>query len=415
MSPASLHIGLVGPVATADVRHLLDDPSASLPLGYEGAPLLATLITELLRQGHRVSAFTLSSDLPLRRDGTRVVRGPRFELHLVPMRWRAWPFNGWRPGRIVDLYAFERGGLERAIAVAQPELVHAHWSYEFAWAALNSGLPHVVTCHDSPFVIARFQRDLRHGAYRWLRAGIAWHVLRRARHVTAVSPYLADQVQRLCRTRVGVVPNPLPSTALAVRDRPGIGVHRVLVVCNGWDPIKNPKPAMTAFSRWAEGHEHAELHLYGRGFEPHGPAHRWWNEAALQGRAVFHGPVAHTQLLEAMACGDVLLHGSLEESFGMVVAEAMASGTVVIAGDESGAVPWIVGENGVLVDVQDPAAIAQALFLLNADTARLRTLSERARRSTRRRFGVESVAQSYLQAYRQALRTRAAEPDRVAA
>ena len=398
-----MHIGIAGPIATADIRHLLDDPSAQLPRGYEGAPLLATLIAELLKLGHRVSAFTLSSDMPLRRDATRCARGSRFELHYVPMRPRAWPFNGWRTGRIVDLYAFERGGLERAMRSAQPDVVHAHWAYEFAWAALRSGLPHVVTCHDSPFVIARFYKGFKLGGYRWLRAFMAWHVLRKAHRVTTVSPYMVEQIQTLCAVPVQVVPNPI-STEVQAPQRPTTArLPRVLVSSNGWDMRKNSKVAMTAFSEWAAGRSEAELHLYGQGFEEGGPACSWWKQQGLRGTAHFHGPTLHSKFLAGMAACDVLLHGSLEESFGMVVAEAMASGLVVIAGQNSGAVPWVVGSDGLLVDVRDTAAIAQALATLERDPKQLRSFGERGRRAALSRFGSDTVVSAYLRQYEAAI------------
>ena len=69
---------------------------------------MVTLIDALLARGHRVTAITTSADLPLRVDATRWWRGDRFSLACCPMRPRAWPFNGALPGRIVDLYAFER-------------------------------------------------------------------------------------------------------------------------------------------------------------------------------------------------------------------------------------------------------------------------------------------------------------------
>ncbi|MDO9461483.1 MAG: glycosyltransferase, partial [Alphaproteobacteria bacterium] len=150
-----MHIAIVGPIATSDIAHLLNGKTAGLPPGYSGAPLLVTLITELLNRGHRVTAMTLSWGMDL--DWQRPVRVTHggLEMIYVPMRRRAWQPNGWRPGRIVDLYAFERCGLQRALERAAPDVVHAHWSYEFAWAALCSGLPTLVTCHDSPFVVAR--------------------------------------------------------------------------------------------------------------------------------------------------------------------------------------------------------------------------------------------------------------------
>ena len=110
-----MKIAIVGPIATADIRHLLDGETAALPEGYFGAPLLVTLITELLQRGHQITVVTLSRGMPL--DWKQPVRakGANLEVVYVPMRRRAWQPNGWLPGRIVDLYAFERRGLQHAI------------------------------------------------------------------------------------------------------------------------------------------------------------------------------------------------------------------------------------------------------------------------------------------------------------
>ena len=395
----TLHVGIAAPIATADIAHLLDGPAAPLPRGYAGAPLLGTLIEELLRRGHRVSAFTLSSDLPLGERSTVVARGHNLTLYCCPMRPRAWPFNGSRVGRIVDLYAFERRGLERAIAQARPDVVHAHWSYEFAWAALRSGLPHVVTCHDSPFVIARFQRDFRHGAYRWLRAGMAWHVLRQARHVTTVSPYMVGQIQPLCRASVSVVPNPITGRAFA---RPRIaqpGRQRVLMIANGWDVRKNGAAALRAFALLSESLPGAELRVFGHDHGEGGAAQQWWRQSGLNANVRFCGAVPHGQLLTELSCADAFMHTALEESFGAVLAEALAAGVPVVAGSASGAVPWVVGEAGRLVDVTRPDAVAAALVDLLGDAAESDRLGRIGRHRVRAMFSAESVAMAYEREY----------------
>jgi glycosyltransferase involved in cell wall biosynthesis len=410
----TLHIGITGPVASADIRHLLDDPAAALPRGYEGAPLMGTLISELLRRGHRVSAVTLSSDMPLDSDTAQRVRGPRFDLHFVPMRPRAWPFNGWRPGRIVDLYAFERAGLRRAIDAAGPDVVHAHWSYEFAWAALRTGLPHVVTCHDSPLVIARFQRDFRHGAYRWLRAGVAWHVLRQARHVTTVSPYMAEQLCGLCRAPVHVVANPVAS-ALFTRPRGDAGkAPAVVMVGNGWDTRKNGEAGLRAFARVSAELPETELHAFGSGFGPGEAAQAFWLRQGNRGRVHFHGAVPHEALLAAMSRSQALLHPALEESFGVVLAEAMALGVPVVAGANSGAVPWVLGDAGWLVDVRQPAQIAAALLRVLGDPVRAEAMATRGRQLCRDRFSAEAVADAYERHYEAALRSPTAAREALA-
>ncbi len=405
-----LHVGIAGPFATRDVAALLDDPSAGLPPGYEGAPLLATLARRFLARGHRVTAFTLSAGMPLRRDARVVARGPRFELHYCPCRPRAWPFNGRLPGRIVDLYAFERRGLQAAMEEARPDVVHAHWSYEFAWAALRSRLPSVVTCHDSPVRIARFERDLRHGGYRWLRAGMAWHVLRQARHVTTVSPYMQAEVQPLCRAPLAVVPNPIDERAFGAGRAPLSATPRVIMVCNGWGPRKNGAAGLRAFASLARRRPAAALHFFGHGSEEGGPAQRWCEGEGLQAGVRFRGAVSHDEVLAEMAASDVMLHPALEESFGAVLAEAMAMGLPVVAGRDSGAVPWLVGDAGVLVDVREPEAMAQALHAMLDDPAAMAEFGRRGRARVRERFSVDAVAALYEAQYAAAIAAAPAPP-----
>lgn len=399
----SLHIGIAAPVATADVAHLLAPDGVALPRGYPGAPFLGTLIGELLQRGHRVSAFTLSSDMPLDARASVVARGPGFALHCCPMRPRAWPFNGRLPGRIVDLYAFERRGLLRAIAQAAPDVVHAHWSYEFAWATLRSGLPHVMTCHDSPFVIARFQRDFRHGAYRWLRAGMAWHVLRHARHVTTVSPYMVGQVQPLCRAKVAVIPNPISEHAFARPRAAAAGRQRVLIVANGWEGQKNGAVALQAFALLSARLPGAELRLVGHDHGEGEAAHRWWRQSGLTGDVSFFGAMPHERVLAEMSETDVFLHTSLEESFGAVLAEAMAARVPVVAGAHSGAVPWVVGPAGRLVDVRRPELVAAAMHALLVDTDESTRIGAIGHQRVRERFSAQAVTAEYELLYRAAL------------
>jgi len=409
-----MHIGIAGPVATCDVLPLLEVGSTQLPVGSEGAPFMATIIAQLLRRGHRVTAFTLSKDMPLRADARVVASGPSFELHYMPIRPRAWPPNGMRPGRIVDLYEFERRVLRSAIRSARPDVIHAHWSYEYAWSALRSGIPHVVTCHDSPFVVARFERDFRHGAYRWMRAGIAWHVLRHARRVTTVSPYMAGQVRSLCRVPVSVVANPVAEYPTRRASPAGPGRARVLMAGNGWSPWKNGAAGLQAYALLQQRLDFAQLHLFGRGSEEGGPAWHAWRALGSPGHVVFNGAVAHADLLAAMAAGDLLLHPSVEESFGAVLAEAMSTGLPVVAGQASGAAPWVVGNAGELVDVTRPQAMADAMLRLLLDPGTATAMGGRGRDRVRTCFSPDVVAAQYEREYEAALASDS-DPRRVLA
>lgn len=400
-----MHIALVGPIATADIGHLLDGETAHLPVGYYGAPLLVTLIAELLRRGHKVTVVTLSWNMAL--DWRKPVHafGHNLEMIYVPMRRRAWQPNGWRLGRIVDLYAFERRGLQYVIEQAAPDVVHAHWSYEFAWAAQQTGLPTLVTCHDSPFVVARMysRSRLTQSLYRWIRVGMAWYVLRRAPCVSAVSPYLQAEVQALCKHPVTVVPNPLPPSLF---DKPGQpdrhpDPHSPLLamVANGWDRRKNPEPALRAFAALRIRKPGARFSLYGSDFGPGERAEQWARQHGMADGMEFIGRVPYSRLLGELAAADILVHPALEETFGMTLAEAMAMGIPVVGGASSGAVPWVVGEGGVLTDVTSATSIELALLDLLDSPTRYRAAVFAAQARIRTHFTVDQVADAYEAIY----------------
>jgi glycosyltransferase involved in cell wall biosynthesis len=400
-----MHIAIVGPIFTADIAHLFHKSSTNLPIGYPGAPLLVTLISELLRRGHHVSAFTLSNDIPLNQQVPIIAKGTNLTLSYCPMRPHAWRFNGLRLGRILDLFAFEVAHLQLAISKASPDVVHAHWTYEFALAALQTRLPHVVTCHDSPYKIAKFygQGKPTQSLYRWLRVLMARKVLREASFVTAVSPYMKNEVQNMTNVPIKVIPNPVDDFSMA------IGCVRkfptslsMSMVCNGWQNLKNPQPALKAFASFKKCHPDASLHLYGRDFGVGQTAETWSKKLDIAAGMIFHGLLPHRQLMEALSTTDLLLHSSLEESFGLSIAEAMGMGLPIVAGESSGAVPWVVGGGGVLCDVRQEYAIKEAIehILVPSNYTRY---SLAAKKRVETMFTASAVADEYLEAYKIAI------------
>jgi glycosyltransferase involved in cell wall biosynthesis len=99
-----------------------------------------------------------------------------------------------------------------------------------------------------------------------------------------------------------------------------------------------------------------------------------------------------------MAGAEVFSLCSREEPQGIVVLEAMAVGTPVVASDVGGVTEVIDGKNGLLVPASDHLALADALrSLLNGSVSRddLRA----AARSTVSRFSWSTVADGYDRAY----------------
>jgi glycosyltransferase involved in cell wall biosynthesis len=400
-----MHIAMAGPMAGAELAPLLGCARERLPRGYAGAPLVAQIVQGLLARGHRVTALSLSAELPPRADAVAAFEHGALRVVFCPMRRRAWRFNGAQPGRIVDLFRLERRALAQQLRQAAPDLVHGHWAYEFGWAAATSGRPHLVTCHDAPQRIAEMQTSWQHRAYRQLCAVLARRTLALAERVSAVSPYLIEQVQPLCRVPVQLVPNALSQEAMVRRRAAQAGRERLLVVANGFGARKNTQAALRAAARVAASRPRVELVMLGHDHGPQGLAERWWRAQGPSALAVqFIGPCSHDEVLGWMSRSDVLLHPALEESFGLVLAEAMAVGLPVVAGQGVAAVPWVTGGAARLVDVQDPAAIADAAASLLADPRSAEALAEQARTEALARFTPDRLLDGYEALYRGLLR-----------
>jgi phosphatidylinositol alpha-mannosyltransferase len=98
------------------------------------------------------------------------------------------------------------------------------------------------------------------------------------------------------------------------------------------------------------------------------------------------GRVSGDQLWEQLHQADVLCAPSLDaESFGMVLIEAFAAGTPVIASAIAGYAEVVTdGADGVLVPPADPQRLAEELQRLHHEPARRDALGEAARASARR-------------------------------
>lgn len=397
-----MKICIVGPVATENISHLLGENDVSgIPVGYRGAPVIGILIEGMLKRGHEVVA--ISTDSSLESDGRPFkFNCGNFQYILVPQRKRAFRKQDGRWGRATDQFSAERKALTEEISAANPDVVHAHWSYEFALAAVEQKKPHVITCHDSPLNILLAART----AYCAVRYLMARKVFKRGRYFSTVSDYMLRELPFSIRPRVRVIPNPVSPKAIELGSKRFLGNSRkIAMVNNGWSRHKNPQAGIRAFKIFRKNNPAASLHLFGADYGPEEKAEIWSRKHGLSDGVVFEGRFEHPVLLERIKEMDVLLHPSLEESFGMVVAEAMALGLPVVAGRSSGAVPWVMGleENspglaGVLTDVKSPQAIAFALLNVFSNNI-YSEMSRLGRDRVERLFSLDGVLNQYERLY----------------
>lgn len=294
------------------------------------------------------------------------------------------PLPGY-PGLRFGLPAGRR--LSRQWRHRRPDLVHVVTEGPLGWSAVNVarrlGIPVTSGFHTN------FDRYSVHYGLGWLRP--------------AVSTYLRTLHRRTRATMV-------PTEALAA-DLAGEGIAGVRVVGRGVDTaLFDPARRSEALrERWGAGRDTLTCLYVGR-LAPEknlslvqqtfasilaasGDARMVWvgdgparkalaTEYAGQVEHHFAGTRTGEDLAAHYASADLFLFPSLTETYGNVVAEAMASGLAVVAYRSAAAAELIAcGENGVTVAPGDASAYVAAAVALAAQPLQLKTLAHAARRS----------------------------------
>lgn len=358
----------------------------------EEAPSFSDYTRELVSRGHRVSLFTLT---PHVRE-TKHFIGPSLQVWLLPLR------HGKRTG---DLYGAEIKAVKDAYRnCGALDILHTHWLHEYTAAAFAFDLPHLVTAHDAPWPIARYQRPL---PFWTVRAAFASAMLMRVKSLAVLSPYLAGYYRKyhLYRNELHVVPEFTAPAAYAhaseadTADRVDLTFAAVL---NGYNRRKNSDTLISAFSDYRKSFPSAKLILFGHGHGPYQEAEQWARGLNLCENIEFAGATRNDILLSRISREvDVVIHPALEEAFGIAVADAMAMAKPVIGGRGCGAIPWVLGDGkaGLVVDVRKREAIADAMTYLTRQPHERRRLGEAASRHARENFHISKVADRYLEIY----------------
>ncbi len=386
-----MKILLAGPILTSAVQDVTGINLSGLPPATAQTPI-SPLAAGLLAAGHEVELLTTDPSVGApethRRGSLTItycpVRGePRYRARV----------------RSSDLFAVEIAYLTAAMRASEADIVHAHWTYEFAEAAIRSGKPMVATMHDLGWECLSIFRDL----YRAMRLVMKYRAMLRVPHLTAVAPFVAAKAWQYGHFgRVEVVPNPI-----AMAPAPEKLLDKPVIATIGNDGrIKNVTASIAAFRLIRERFPDAELHLFGPGLEADG---------ALAGGGagvVYHGNTRHRDLMDFLEQrATLLVHPSRIEACPVIIGEAKMRGVPVIAGERSGGTPYVVGEaGGVLVDIEQPDAIAEAALVVLSDSSRYRAMQAAGHDDAAARFSIEAVTRDYVAVYERILASDHASP-----
>ena len=236
-------------------------------------------------------------------------------------------------------------------------------------------------------------------------------LLRRADAFVAISSVIERELLEcgVSPQRIHRIPNgidlqrfrpPEPGERQVARRDLGLPPHGAVVLFTGRLVSYKGLPLLVeVWGRVAALHPEAHLVLVG---EAGGDIHGCEEELRTQVREGpiprVHMPGAVEEVEAYLRAADVFVFPSREESFGISVVEAMASGLPVVATRAGGLADFVSEDSGALpVPVGDGRALEAALHRLLSDPDLTERLGRRGRQTARERFGMEAVGGKYLE------------------
>jgi phosphatidylinositol alpha-mannosyltransferase len=341
------------------------------------------LAAELRTRGHRTTILAPGSR-PSEDAGVRIVGRPV----RVPYRGTVAPIS-FSPG------AWRR--IRSAMRSFDPDLIHAHEPLTPSTSML------AVLAAETP-VVATFHASLDRSRLMELAGPALRQVSGRIDAAIAVSDAAASFVRRVVRVPLEIVPNGVDVQAFSDRGRPveGLPAGPKILWVNRLDPQKGFEIMLRVFEQLAS--DIGEVHLLVAGDGRDRVLLRSLS-GDLRSRILRLGTVPHEALPRYHAAADVFVSPATgQESFGIVLVEAMAAGVPVVASDIEGYREVVRdGVDGLLVPPNDPNALAAAIRRVLSEPE-LAAALKAAGRSRAQAFSWQAVAPRLEAVYDRVLR-----------
>jgi phosphatidylinositol alpha-1,6-mannosyltransferase len=281
--------------------------------------------------------------------------------------------------------------------------------YQARWLAARHGVPYGVILHGTELLL--IEEKIRRSRFK---RGTAGSIIGKAAVLVANSRWTADLARNVLRSLDLEVPvEAVPLGTTPSHFRPGVDASAVrrkfrlnggpwlLTVARlewhkGIDTMMKALPAVRA------AHPTARYAIAGVGDRL--PQLEQLQQQLGLGDAVrFLGTVSDDELPALYNAADLYVgasrrHDLLVEGFGISLVEASACGLAVVGG-RSGGVPDAVreGETGILVDPDDPAAVAAGVTVLLSDPERRQRLGAAGRRAVETYYNWDRVVRELIE------------------
>lgn len=287
---------------------------------------------------------------------------PTANFHIIELKCPTYPL-------------WEQWALPKAVRKIRPDLLHCTSNT----APVYCSVPLVLTLHDIIFLEKRKKKNTS------FYQNMGWHyrrlvvprILPHCRKIITVSQFECNRIReslQLKEAQIVAVHNGFSKEFKPLDNIYDITAKylqepRYLFFLGNTDPKKNTPGTLKAYSLYVQQSANPlPLLVADLGEEDIDRILRQEQIENIKPLLRYPGYITHDDLPAIYNGATAFLYTSFRESFGIPLLEAMACGTPVVTSNTS-AIPEIAGKGAILINPEDPQAIAQQLLRLENDPA----------------------------------------------
>ena len=399
-----MRIGIVGPFNPLTIQDFILEP---LKATNKTASSVNNLVLSYLKAGHQVCIFTIDSDAK----DTKLFKNDNITLYVIGGR-TSFIFFNYFPSlqrlarRIIPFIELEKDNLD---------VLHAHWCYQYALAAIPFANTMNVFCtirDIAPVIFKNMILDWKpfhvlnkiYWAYKWK---VFNYVLScKEVHFIGNSEYTKNYFKARYPDRdISLIYNSIDeSKILDVPKSDNKEKVFISIAADVDDKRKNIFTLIKAFSLLKNRYSDAKLLIVGHYRKEQGVYNKSKKYGLLNG-VYFVGQINYIELLSVLDSACCMVHPALEETFGNTIIEAMARCIPVIGGNNSGAVPYILAEGkcGFVCDVFSEEDIYSMMLKVIEDKDKTKQVINNATLRLKEKYTNFVIGQQHIDLYKQFL------------